>query len=64
MRLFGLDSQSGAETTVFLASSPAVENVSGKYFIKKKEATPTRQSQDIAAAQRLWQVSEGLTRLR
>jgi hypothetical protein len=50
-----------AERVLYLAASPAVEGVSGKYFGDKKELASPKQSYDEAAAQRLWQVSEQLT---
>ncbi|MEO7094149.1 MAG: SDR family oxidoreductase [Polyangiales bacterium] len=51
----------GAQTTIFLASSPAVEGVTGKYFDSNaREVHPTRIAQDDAAAQRLWSLSEEL----
>lgn len=48
----------GARTSVFLASSPDVEGVTGRYFAKCKEKTPKRQALDSDAARRLWAVSE------
>jgi retinol dehydrogenase-14 len=52
----------GARPTVFLASSPDVEGVSGSFFNSKGTATKSsRISYDRATAERLWQVSEELT---
>lgn len=45
-----------------LATSPEVEGVTGKYFVKEKEVQTSPASHDRAAA-RLWQVSETLTGL-
>jgi NAD(P)-dependent dehydrogenase (short-subunit alcohol dehydrogenase family) len=53
----------GAATPVYLASSPEVEGVTGAYFADCKPKKASRQSQDSAAAARLWQVSEELTGL-
>jgi NAD(P)-dependent dehydrogenase (short-subunit alcohol dehydrogenase family) len=47
----------GARTSVYLASSPEVEGVTGKYFVKCKERQPRAQARDAEAAARLWQVS-------
>lgn len=55
--------EQGAETPLYLASSPEVEGVSGQYFIDKKPQPSSKLSYDEAAAQRLWQVSAELTRL-
>ena len=53
----------GAETGVYLATSPEVEGVSGKYFVNKHPARSNKQSYDQAAAGRLWEISEELTGL-
>ena len=53
----------GAETIVYLASSPAVEGVSGKYFFRKREIESSRISKDEAAAKRLWESSLRMTGL-
>ena len=50
----------GAFTSVYLASSPDVARVTGKYFVKCKEKSPTRAAQDPEAARRLWDMSEEL----
>jgi NAD(P)-dependent dehydrogenase (short-subunit alcohol dehydrogenase family) len=57
---FVLTPEKGARTSVYLASSPEVEGVSGRYFVKCKEAEPTEAARDAAAAARLWSVSEEL----
>jgi len=54
----------GARTSVYVATSPEVAEVSGRYFARSKFKRPTRQAQDVAAAKRLWQVSEELTGVR
>jgi NAD(P)-dependent dehydrogenase (short-subunit alcohol dehydrogenase family) len=51
----------GAETTVYLASSPEVEGVTGKYFADCKETRSNEASYDKEAALRLWEVSEDLS---
>ncbi len=60
---FFLSPAQGARTSVFLASSPEVEGVSGKYFVKCKQKQPRRWAEDKEAAERLWQVSEDLVGL-
>lgn len=54
----------GAETSIYLASSPEVEGISGAYFdnCKMKESSPLSKREDYW--QRLWAVSEELTGLR
>jgi NAD(P)-dependent dehydrogenase (short-subunit alcohol dehydrogenase family) len=54
----------GAKPTVFLASSPEVEGMSGKFFSSKGVAvSSSKASYDEVAAKRLWDVSAKLTRL-
>ena len=55
--------EKGAETSVYLASSPDVEAVTGKYFDKKKETGSSPESNDDAEALRLWNVSLALVGL-
>jgi NAD(P)-dependent dehydrogenase (short-subunit alcohol dehydrogenase family) len=50
----------GAETSVYLATSPDVMHVTGKYFVNKHEALPSASALDDAAAVKLWKVSEDL----
>lgn len=61
--LFAISPQRGAETSIYLATSPEVAGQSGCYFVKKKATASSRASQDDAAAQRLWQLSAELTGL-
>jgi NAD(P)-dependent dehydrogenase (short-subunit alcohol dehydrogenase family) len=60
-QLFAISEDKGAETSVYLASSPEVEGVSGRYFYKKREVRSTRISYDTSAQSRLWQMSEQMT---
>ena len=52
--------EEGAETSIYLATSDAVENVSGEYFYRCEAEELTPVARDDAAAQRLWQLSEAL----
>ena len=54
----------GAKTSIYLASSPDVAQVTGQYFIKERAVESSRQSLDPAAALRLWRLSEEMTGLR
>jgi short-subunit dehydrogenase len=60
---FLMDPNEGAQTSIYLASSPEVEGVTGKYFVRQKPVRSSRVSYDRAAAQRLWRLSEQLTGL-
>jgi NAD(P)-dependent dehydrogenase (short-subunit alcohol dehydrogenase family) len=61
VKLFFASPEKGARTSIFLASSPEVEGVSGKYFAKEREATAPEKSYDEEAAKRLWEKCEELT---
>ncbi len=62
--LFSISPAKGARTSVHVASSPEVEGVTGKYFVRSKAVRPSRTAQDKQAALRLWEVSEQLTGVR
>jgi NAD(P)-dependent dehydrogenase (short-subunit alcohol dehydrogenase family) len=53
--------EKGAETAIWLASSPAVEGITGKYFQDKKELKMQKHYTDMATAKRLWEVSAEMT---
>lgn len=55
--------EQGARTSLHLATSPALDGVSGRYFKSCREARPARAAQDDADARRLWEVSEELAGL-
>ena len=53
--------EDGAKCSIYLASSPDVQGVSGKYFnYDMKETRSSDESYDEAEAKRLWDVSEQL----
>jgi NAD(P)-dependent dehydrogenase (short-subunit alcohol dehydrogenase family) len=53
--------EQGASTVIYLASSPEVEGVSGRYFRDEREIRPAAAALDDEAARRLWRVSAELT---
>jgi NAD(P)-dependent dehydrogenase (short-subunit alcohol dehydrogenase family) len=57
---FAISPEKGALTSIYLASSPDVQGVSGGYFYKSKPSTPSAVAQDDEAAGRLWDASEKL----
>ncbi|HJZ45891.1 MAG TPA: SDR family oxidoreductase [Roseiflexaceae bacterium] len=59
-RVAAISPESGAETSIYLASSPEVAGVSGQYFEKCRAVAPSAEAQDRTAAARLWQLSEAL----
>lgn len=52
--------EEAAETSVFLATSPEVEGVTGRYFARKREVSPASQALDVASRKQLWELSEKL----
>jgi NAD(P)-dependent dehydrogenase (short-subunit alcohol dehydrogenase family) len=59
-KTFAISPEKGADTIVYLASSLEVAHVSGGYFYKCRPAMPSKEAQDAAAANRLWQESTRL----
>ena len=53
-KTFAISPDKGAQTIVYMASSPDVTGVTGEYYYQCRPATPTTQARDDAAAQRLW----------
>jgi NAD(P)-dependent dehydrogenase (short-subunit alcohol dehydrogenase family) len=60
---FALSPEKGAETIVYLASSPEVASVSGGYFYQSRPATPSTAARDDATAKRLWDESARIAKL-
>jgi retinol dehydrogenase-12 len=56
--------EEGARTSIYLASSPDVAEVTGGYFVKESPVQGSPQSRDASAALRLWRVSESMTGLK
>lgn len=59
-RSAGLTPEQGADTIIYLASSPEVEGITGKYWVKRKAIASSKASYDTETAKRLWDVSEQL----
>jgi len=59
-QLFARSPDKGAETLVWLADSPEVSEISGAYFVDKRQVRPSPAARDMAQAARLWQVSEAM----
>jgi NAD(P)-dependent dehydrogenase (short-subunit alcohol dehydrogenase family) len=51
----------GSGTSVYLAASPDVSGVSGKYFVNRKPSRSADVSYDPETRKRLWQLSEEMT---
>jgi NAD(P)-dependent dehydrogenase (short-subunit alcohol dehydrogenase family) len=59
----GIDTSKGAQTSLYLATSPELAGVSGRYYVNQEERRSTAVAYDETLARRLWQVSAELTGL-
>lgn len=62
-RPFMASPERGADTIVYLASSPDVAGQTGGYYVKRQRREPSAAARDDAAAGTLWEISEKLTGL-
>jgi len=53
----------GAETSIYLASSPEVEGITGKYYVKKEQKRSSKESYNEEYAKKLWEISVEMTNL-
>jgi NAD(P)-dependent dehydrogenase (short-subunit alcohol dehydrogenase family) len=63
LSIFGISPQEGAKTSIYLASSPEVEGVTGKYFVKSIPKRSAQISYDTSLQNRLWEESANLVQL-
>ena len=63
MRPFMKAPAQGAATSVYLASAPGLEQVTGRFFAGREPRKSAKSSYDQAAAAQLWQVSADLARV-
>ena len=63
-KLFAISPAEGAQTIVYLASSPEVTNVTGQYFYKCRPTTPSAPALDDRAALALWERSAALADIK
>lgn len=57
-KTFFISPKKGAETSIYLATSPEIEGVTGKYFDEKKAVPSLEISSDESLQKRLWKISE------
>jgi NAD(P)-dependent dehydrogenase (short-subunit alcohol dehydrogenase family) len=60
-RPFSISVEKGTRTSVYVASSPDVADISGEYFNKCRAEAPNAPARDDDAAARLWDVSAQIT---
>lgn len=61
LRPFFRTPDGGAATSIYLAASPDVAGVSGRYFANRREKRPAAAARDPETARRLWEISERMT---
>ena len=59
-KIAGLTPEEGAQTIIYLATSPQVIGVTGRYFVKQKSVPSSKMSYDLEFCRRLWALSERL----
>ena len=59
-KIAGLTPEEGAQTIIYLATSPDVMGVTGRYFVKEKSIPSSKITYDLDFCHRLWDVSEEL----
>jgi NAD(P)-dependent dehydrogenase (short-subunit alcohol dehydrogenase family) len=63
LKNFAITPEKGADTIIYLASSDVPAKVTGAYFYKREESTPTREARDDESARRLWEETAKLAGL-
>jgi len=63
IKLMAVSPEAGAETSIFVAASPEVEGVTGKYFVKKQAVASSPQSYDMSATQQLMAITKEMAGL-
>jgi NAD(P)-dependent dehydrogenase (short-subunit alcohol dehydrogenase family) len=56
--------EQGADTLIYLAASPEVEEMTGRYLTDREVQAPSKEAYDEHVRKRLWEVSEELTGLK
>jgi NAD(P)-dependent dehydrogenase (short-subunit alcohol dehydrogenase family) len=63
LRLISLSPVDGAKTSLYLATSAEVVDITGKYFVNKQIRASSQQSYNQSVAKRLWDISAQFTEL-
>jgi NAD(P)-dependent dehydrogenase (short-subunit alcohol dehydrogenase family) len=61
LKPFALSPAKGAETSIYAASAPEMDGVSGRYLFEKRPIRSSDVSYDIEAGERLWRISAEMT---
>jgi NAD(P)-dependent dehydrogenase (short-subunit alcohol dehydrogenase family) len=60
-RPFTISPEAGAQTPIYLAASPEVSQITGRYFSECKPRQPNDSAIDIQAQEKLWEISAQIT---
>lgn len=60
---FAISAEQGAQTSIYLATSPQVAQVTGRYFVDSKAVPAAAHAYDVTARRQLWSLSENLVRV-
>jgi retinol dehydrogenase 12 len=63
-RIMGKSAEQGADTVIFLATSPEAAGVSGRYFEDRKVVVSSAITHDEGACRRLWEISAEMVGLK
>ena len=64
LKPFLISPEMGAQTLIYLATSPEIENITGKYFYKKTPKASSKKSYNSETSILLWNISEKLTNFK
>lgn len=59
-KIAGLTPEEGAQTIIYLATSPEVSGVTGRYFVKQTSVPSSKKTYNLDFCRQLWEVSERL----
>lgn len=62
-RPFMISAERGAQTSIYLATAPEIEGITGEYFAHCRPSRSSAASYDVESQRRLWEMSERLTGL-
>jgi len=62
-KMMGKNPSIGSETSIYLASSPDVENITGEYWVKKEIKKSSKESYNMDLAEKLWDVGKKYLKL-
>ncbi|MFX1329647.1 MAG: SDR family oxidoreductase [Promethearchaeota archaeon] len=63
-RKFFKSPEEGAQTSIYLASSPEVEGITGKYFVNNQPKESSGESYNKEHAKKLWHIALEMTKLK